>query len=89
MILDLVLIDVLLGLGAGLLWTRSEPTILLRRWLGWREEDYDTYSEIKRFIHRGLNCLPCSTFWLTLLVTGNPLAMLAGLPFAYLMDRWG
>lgn len=98
--LEQVAFNVLLGLGAGLLWTRSEPAIYLRRALGFREEEYDSMNPFKRFLHRGLECLPCTSFWLTGMLSIDPVgfwygfqwidwhAMLIVLIPAYIMDRW-
>lgn len=49
----------------------AEPILLIKRFLGFKEEDYHKKSAFLRFIHRGLYCLVCSSFWFTLIITGN------------------
>jgi hypothetical protein len=89
MTLEILLIDALLGLGAGLACVRAEPAILARRWMGLKSESYDTYGPVKRFLLRGMECLPCSSFWITGMLTLNWKAMFIVLIPAYLFDRWG
>lgn len=48
----------------GYLFINAEPSILLKRILGFKEEKYDDYSKIKQFIHRLITCEICSTFWI-------------------------
>ncbi len=48
----------------------AEPSILIKRWLGFREEEYDKMTPTKRFIHKLITCHLCSGFWIGLL-TGN------------------
>jgi hypothetical protein len=64
-----ILINLLFYIGLSLLWINAEPMIYLKRFLGFKEEEYDTYKPFKRFIHRGIHCLFCSSFWLTLIVS--------------------
>jgi hypothetical protein len=40
----------------GVLLQCAEPIILMKRFLGFEEEKYDTYSKEKRFFHRLLYC---------------------------------
>lgn len=54
---------------AGVLLQCAEPIILIKRWLGFREEEYDSYSKQKRFFHRLLYCAMCLTFWVGLAFT--------------------
>lgn len=57
----------LIGLIAiGVLIQSAEPILLLKRLIGFKEEDYPDYSRFKRFIHRGLYCCLCSSFWIAL-----------------------
>jgi len=53
------------------LFNTAEPILLLKRRIGFKEEDYDTYSNNKKFFHRGLYCTMCSGFWIGLILTGN------------------
>lgn len=54
---------------AGVLLQCAEPIIHMKRLLGFREEEYDSYSKEKRFFHRMLYCAMCLTFWLSLAIT--------------------
>lgn len=54
---------------AGVLLQCAEPIIHLKRWMGFKEELYDSYSKEKRFFHRLLYCAMCLTFWLSLAIT--------------------
>ena len=48
----------------------AEPILLLKR-IGFKDEDYDSYSKVKKFIHRGIYCPSCLGFWITLIGTYN------------------
>lgn len=48
----------------GTLFVYSKPTIMIRRYLGFKEEEFDTYSKIKQFFYELITCNWCSTFWL-------------------------
>lgn len=50
-----------------ILFVESEPLILLKRYIGFREEEYDTWSNKKRFIFRLITCCLCSGFWIGLI----------------------
>jgi hypothetical protein len=47
----------------------AEPIIHIKRYIGFKEEEYDTYSKSLRFIHRLLYCATCLGFWITLSFT--------------------
>jgi hypothetical protein len=55
----------------GVLWVVSEPTILFRRYLGFRDDDIQTYSKTKLFFHKLINCAMCTSFWVGLICTGS------------------
>lgn len=68
--MGLKLILLLIGLSSlTVLFVESEPMVLLRRLLGFREEEYLQYGKIKQFIFRLLNCCLCSGFWIGLICT--------------------
>lgn len=54
---------------AGVLLQCAEPIIHIKRWFGFKEEEYDTYSKTKRFFHRLLYCAMCLTFWVGIAFT--------------------
>lgn len=51
------------------LLVNSEPMILLKRFIGFKEEKYMEYNKIKQFIYRLINCCLCSGFWVGLIMT--------------------
>jgi len=53
------------------LFVASEPLILIKRFLGFKEEDYMDYGKIKSFIYRMITCAMCSGFWIGLILTGS------------------
>jgi len=53
------------------LFNTAEPILLLKRRIGFKEEDYDNYSKFKKFVHRGIYCCMCSGFWIGLILSGN------------------
>jgi len=65
----MILINILFYIGLSILWINAEPMIYLKRYLGFKEEEYDTYTSYKRALHRLINCLYCSAFWVTLIVS--------------------
>jgi hypothetical protein len=82
-----LLINALFYFGLGIIWIHSEPIILLKRFLSFKEEEYDNYSKTKQFIHRGIHCLQCSSLWITWIFSGSfTLAVIVSL-LAYLWDN--
>lgn len=65
----MILIDILFYLGLGVATVYSEPLLVFKRAIGFKEEDYDTYSSYKRALHRLIHCLYCSSFWITLIAS--------------------
>ena len=62
-ILGIIAINILLQV--------AEPILLIKRWLGFKEEEYDRYTEKWRFIHRLLYCCACLGFWVALAISWN------------------
>lgn len=60
---------ILFYIGLSILWINAEPMIYLKRFLGFKEEEYNTYSSYKRAVHRLITCLTCSAFWITLIAS--------------------
>lgn len=60
-ILGIIAINVLLQ--------SAEPIIHLKRFLGFKEEEYDSYTSQWRFIHRLLYCCACLGFWVGLIIS--------------------
>ena len=46
------------------LFVKAEPLIIIKRLLGFKEELYDTYSSLKRFIFKLITCCMCSGWWI-------------------------
>ena len=55
----------------GVLLQEAEPIIMIKRYIGFREEEYDHWTKEKQYIHRLLHCALCLTFWITLIGTLN------------------
>jgi len=53
------------------LFVYAEPMVLLRRWLGYKEEHYLEYSKVKQFVYRLITCTLCSGFWIGVFITMN------------------
>jgi hypothetical protein len=51
------------------LFIHAEPSILFKRFSGFKEENYNEYSNAKRMIYRLITCSLCSGFWIGLLFT--------------------
>lgn len=51
------------------LFIESEPLILIKRFLGFKEENYNQYGKVKAFIYRLITCALCSGFWIGLMMT--------------------
>jgi hypothetical protein len=50
----------------------AEPILHIKRFLGFKIEEYDNSSyKNKRFLHRLIYCTTCLTFWVTLIFTWN------------------
>lgn len=68
--MELELVLKLVGLSClTILFVTSEPSILLRRYFGFCEENYGEYGVIKRFIFRLITCCLCSGFWIGIIFT--------------------
>ena len=65
------MIDIIMWSCIGVLLQEAEPIIILKRYIGFKEELYDEWGTLKRFLHRLLNCAMCLTFWVTLIGTFN------------------
>lgn len=52
------------------LWINSEPAIWLKRYLGFKEEWYDSFKPKFQALHRLLYCSLCSGFWIGFLASG-------------------
>ena len=48
----------------------AEPILHIKRWFGFKEENYDkpSYKDM-RWLHRLIYCTTCLTFWVTLVWT--------------------
>ena len=60
---------VILSVSMGFLFIHAEPLILLKRVLGFKEEQYDNYGVSKRFIYRLLTCVMCVSFWIGVILS--------------------
>ena len=73
---------------AGVLLQCAEPIIHIKRWMGFREEQYDTYTSAKRFFHRMLYCAMCLTFWVGLALTWDiAIAIVGSVAAAYIHKK--
>ncbi len=73
---------------AGVLLQCAEPIIHIKRWIGFKEEKYDTYSKEKRFFHRMLYCAMCLTFWVGLTFTWDlGIAIVGSVLAAYIYKK--
>ena len=71
----------------GTIWVYSKPTIMLRRWVGFKEEEYDAQSKIKQFFHELLNCSWCITFWIGI-ITLDIQTMVISAVVANAIEKW-
>lgn len=56
----------------GVLLQEAEPIIMIKRYIGFKQESYDDQTKIMKFIHRMIYCAMCLTFWVTLITTLDP-----------------
>lgn len=79
-ILGIIAINILLQI--------AEPILLLKRWLGFKEEEYDQYTKHWRFIHRLLYCCACLGFWVGLAITWNIyIAAICSIASAWILEK--
>jgi hypothetical protein len=64
-----MIFEIILWACVAVLMQCAEPIIHIKRYLGFKEELYDTYSKEKRFFHRLIYCTMCLGFWITLVGT--------------------
>ena len=55
----------------GVLLQEAEPVKMIKRYFGFKDENYDTMSKRMRYFHRLLSCSMCLTFWVVLTMTWN------------------
>ena len=56
----------------------AEPIIHIKRYFGFKEEDYDQMTKQLRFFHRMIYCATCLGFWITLSFTWDlPVAIIS------------
>jgi hypothetical protein len=53
----------------GVLFVVSEPMIILKRYIGFKEEEYDNWSNKKRMLFKLITCAMCSSFWIGSIIT--------------------
>lgn len=63
--------EIILFACLGVLLQEAEPIIHIKRIL-FKEEEYDGYGKIRKFLHRMFYCSMCLTFWVALFTTYNP-----------------
>lgn len=71
----------------GYLLVVAEPVIMIKRWFGFKEEEYDEMSYNMRFFHRLLYCSKCLTFWVTILFTFDPVIAVISSVLAGLIEK--
>lgn len=79
------MIDILFVVGLSLLATRSKPIILLKRYVGIKDENYDNWNDIKKFLYELSSCMWCISFWIGLLF-GFKIAVISSL-ISFLIDE--
>lgn len=47
----------------------AEPILLMKRYIGFKEEEFDSYGPSKRFVHKMIYCCLCSGFWISLAIS--------------------
>ena len=82
------MIEILMLACAGVLLQEAEPILHIKRWFGFKEEDYDTKGKTHRFVHRLLYCAMCLTFWFALAITWDlGVAAVASVLAAYIHKK--
>ena len=66
-----MVIEILGIIAINILLQVAEPIILIKRWIGFKEEEYDEYTKVWRFFHRLLYCCACLGFWAALAISFN------------------
>jgi hypothetical protein len=61
--------DIALWTCVAVLLQTAEPIIHIKRYFGFKEEEYDSMSKLKRLFHRLLYCATCLGFWVVLITT--------------------
>lgn len=69
------------------LFVYAEPTIMLRRYLGFKDEEMMSYSSPKQFIHKLINCSMCLAFWLGAFTLDLSIMALAAI-VANAIEKW-
>jgi len=85
--METIILELFFYFGLSVLFNVSEPAIYFKRFIGFKEENYDSYTPLKRFIHRGLHCLFCSALWVTLLASQSFTTAVIVATIAYLYDN--
>lgn len=81
------IVNILFYTGLSFLFTESEPMILLKRRLGFKEEDYDSFSKYKKYLHKLLYCTWCSSLWIGFFISFSlKMAVITSL-FVYIIEK--
>lgn len=79
------IINILFVVGLSLLAARSKPIILLKRYIGLKEERYDDWNDIKKFLYELSTCMWCLSLWIGL-IYGIKVAVISSL-ISFLIDE--
>lgn len=82
-----IIINIMFYLGLTLLFVHSEPMIIIKRKLGFKEEEIEVYGVLKSFLTKLVYCDWCSSFWISLILSFDfKIAVITSL-FMYLINK--
>jgi len=58
------IINLMFVIGLSILITRSKPIILLKRYVGIKDEEFDDYNKPKQLFIELISCCLCLSFWI-------------------------
>lgn len=85
--MEQIIYNIALTIGLTLLFIHSEPLILAKRAIGYKEEDYDSFDPLNRFLFRGITCTQCSSFWIGLIFFGLHIGIFASAFFWFFENK--
>jgi len=78
--------DIMFVVGLTTLITRAKPIILLKRYVGIKEEDFDDYSRPKQLFIELISCCFCLSFWIGFILYGFKIGVISS-GISFLIDE--
>ena len=80
------IINLMFVIGLSILITRSKPIILLKRYVGIKDEEFDDYNKPKQLFIELISCCWCLSFWIGFILYGFKIGVISS-GISFLIDE--